>query len=260
MTDLFSKSNSKSHPLSFWTVHKDHAVLSFKTMLFDSMRESLQMTSFEAGPQSSPLSPATGITPLDNIIPTLRLLAPQGFVFVHSIGMKGPEFVHSEFPKAWQVAYEKQNFMWRDPILLWSVTGRGGDKRWSDIDHIDLMGVMDAAKGFGLNFGAIFTRGTIKKSVLSLARTDREFTDEEMTLLSSMMTQLMTDVSLDRGLSHQELETLRLLRDGLAHKEIATTLAISVSAVKFRLNNARQKLGAQSNVHALALALQRNLI
>ena len=184
----------------------------------------------------------------------------MGFVFVNSIGMKGPEFVHSEFPKPWQIAYEKRVFMWRDPVLLWAVMGKGGDKRWSDIDGLDVMGVMEAAKEFGLKFGAIFARGSIKKSVLSLAREDREFTEEEMLLLSRMMDQLMVDVSLDRNLSEQELETLRLLRDGLSHKEIGTNLDISVSAVKFRLASARRKLGAQSNVHALALALQRSLV
>ena len=190
----------------------------------------------------------------------LRLLAPQGFVFVNNLGMKGPEFVHSEYAKAWQVEYESRNYMWADPVLLWSVMSRGGDKRWSDFGKSDLMGVMAAAKTFGLNYGAIFCRGSTKKSVLSLAREDREFTDEEMSLLSGLATQLMQDVSLDRSLSNQELETLRLLRDGLPHKEIGTTLGISVSAVKFRLNNARRKLGASTNTNALALALQRNLI
>lgn len=202
----------------------------------------------------------TGIASLDNVLPMLRILAPPGFVFINNLGLRGPEFVHSEYPQAWQIEYERQNYMWADPVLLAGVVLNRGDRRWSDLGAADLRGVMEAAKKYGLNYGAIFCRGTVKKSVLSLAREDREFTDEEMLLLSSMMDRLVEDVALDRSLSHLELDTLRLLRDGLPHKDIATALHVSVSAVKFRLNSARHKLGAQSNVHALALALQRNLL
>jgi LuxR family transcriptional regulator len=209
---------------------------------------------------AAPATPAkTGIAPLDNIIPMLRLLAPQGFAFVFNMGLRGPEFVHSEFPVEWQREYEAKNYIWADPVLLWSMQHRG-DTRWSEINTLDLRGVMPAAKKFQLKHGAIFCRGPIKKSVLSLARADREFTDEEMALLSSTVTKLVEDATLDTTLNEPEIETLRRFRDGLAYKEIGLALKISPSTVKLRLANARKKLGAVSNVHALAIAIQRNLL
>jgi LuxR family transcriptional regulator len=189
----------------------------------------------------------------------LRILAPQGFVFVHNLGLRGPEFVHSEYPVEWQREYESRNYMWADPILLWSMLNRG-DRRWSEINSIDLRGVMSAARRYRLNHGAIFCRGAVKKSVLSLARADREFTDEEMALLSSMVGKLVEDASLDMAINEAEAETLRRFRDGLSYKEIGLALKLSPSTVKLRLANARKKLGAVSNVHALAVALNRNLL
>lgn len=189
----------------------------------------------------------------------LRVLGTQGFVFVHNLGLRGPEFVHSEYPVEWQREYEGRNYMWSDPVLIWSMMNRG-DKRWSEINTSDFRSVMIAARKHQLNHGAIFCRGAIKKSVLSLSRADREFTDEEMALLSSMVTKLVEEASLDTALAEAEIETLRRFRDGLGYKEIGLALRISPSTVKLRLANARKKLGAVSNVHALALAIQRNLL
>lgn len=209
---------------------------------------------------AAPVPPSsTGIAPLDNILPMLRVLAPQGFVFVHNLGLRGPEFFHSEFPVEWQREYENKNYTWADPVLLWSMQHRG-DTRWSGINTLDLRGVLPAAKRFQLNYGAIFCRGLVKKSVLSLARADREFTDEEMALLSSMVSKLVEDASLDTTLTASEIETLRRFRDGMAYKEIGLVLKLSPSTVKMRLTNARKKLRAVSNVHALAVAIQRNLL
>jgi LuxR family transcriptional regulator len=205
------------------------------------------------------LSSHTGLAVLDSILPTLRVLGPQGFILVSNMGLRGPEFFHSEYPKEWQREYEARNYTWGDPILIWSMMWTG-DRRWSEIRSPDPRGVMEAAKHFGITFGAIFSRGGVKKTVLSLARADREFTNEEMTLISGLMDRLVAEAALDRSLTIQELDTLRHLRDGLSHKEIAVALGIGHSTVKLRLSNARAKLGAVSNVHALAVALQRNLL
>lgn len=201
----------------------------------------------------------TGLGILDSHLPMLRMLAPQGFIFVSNLHLRGPEFFHSEYPREWQREYEGKNYPWTDPVLIWSMMWTG-NKRWSEIKSPDPRGVREAASRFDLNYGAIFSRGGLKKTVLSLARADREFTDEEMTLIAGLLDRLVAEVASDQGLTIQELDTLRHLRDGLSHKEIASALGIAVSTVKLRLSTARGKLGANSNVHALALALQRNLL
>ena len=36
--------------------------------------------------------PATGLPSIDRILPTLRLLGPQGFIIVSNYGLRGPEY------------------------------------------------------------------------------------------------------------------------------------------------------------------------
>ena len=210
--------------------------------------------------KQDPSPPTSGI---DAVLPTLRLLGPAGFILVFNLNLRGYESFHSEYPKAWQQEYEERNYGWGDPVLLWAMATTG-DARWSAIRWPDLKGVMEASRRFGINFGAVFSRrgaaGETRKTVLSLARSDREFTDEEMMLLSRLMDGLVEEVGLDRNLSAKEIDALRHLRDGLTYKETAEALGIAVSTVKFRLSMARRKLGASSNSNALYVALQRNLI
>lgn len=216
-----------------------------------------------AGTPADDSPPKTGIAALDSVLPTLRLLGPQGFILVFNLHLRGPEFFHSEYPKAWQREYESRNYGWTDPVLLWAMA-HTGETRWSAMNMPDFKGVMPAAKRFDIHYGAVFTRGGVmgdtKKTVLSLARGDREFSDEEMVLISGLMDRLVQDATLDRSLNIQELDTLRHFRDGLSYKQIAEALGIAVSTVKFRLSTARKKLGASSNTNALYVALQRNLL
>lgn len=207
--------------------------------------------------------PQTGDALLDSFLPTFRMLGPQGFILVFNLHLRGPESFHSEYPLAWQREYEDRNYGWYDPVLYWAMMNTG-NTRWSAIRWPDPRGVMAAAKRFDINYGAIFSRGgvtgDVKKTILSLARADREFTKEEMSLIASMMDRLVQEASLDRTLTIQEVQTLRHLRDGLSHKEIGLALGIAVSTVKLRLSTARKKLGATSNTNALYVAFQRNLI
>jgi len=55
------------------------------------------------------------------------------------------------------------------------------------------------------------------------------------------------------------LEVLRLVALGLANGEIASQLGISPETVRNHVRNARDKLGAQTKAHAVALAFQRRL-
>lgn len=201
----------------------------------------------------------TGIGPLDTMLPVLRHLGPGGFVFLHNWGWRGPEFAYSEFSKAWQQEYEAKNYAWADPVLS-SAMLHPGDRRWSEVLDPDRLGVSAAARRHGLSYGAILSRGTIRKSVLSLARADRELDDGEMVLLSTTFDHLVKEVKVDGGLSKPEIETLRHLRDGMSYKEMADILGISISTVKLRLERCRLKLGGRSIVQGLALATQRNLL
>lgn len=66
--------------------------------------------------------------------------------------------------------------------------------------------------------------------------------------------------SVDFHLTDRELEVLVLLAEGLTNQQSAQRLSISVSTLKFHMNNIYEKLGVQTRSEALVLAAKNNLI
>lgn len=63
-----------------------------------------------------------------------------------------------------------------------------------------------------------------------------------------------------RALTHAQLEVLQLLADGHSHSELYDKLGVTRDAVRSRIYEARQKMGARNKTHAVALALAAGLI
>jgi DNA-binding NarL/FixJ family response regulator len=61
-------------------------------------------------------------------------------------------------------------------------------------------------------------------------------------------------------LTPRERDILRLLGDGLANRDIATTLGLSDHTVKFHLRSIFSKLGAHSRTEAVSVAVRRGLL
>jgi two-component system NarL family response regulator len=61
-------------------------------------------------------------------------------------------------------------------------------------------------------------------------------------------------------LTPRELATLRLMADGRANKEIASTLGISERTVKTHLGHLFEKLGVTSRTEAIKIAMRRGLV
>ena len=61
-------------------------------------------------------------------------------------------------------------------------------------------------------------------------------------------------------LTPREMEVLRLIRDGLRNKQIASELAISETTVSFHIKNLVDKLQANDRTHAVTIALRRGLL
>ncbi len=64
----------------------------------------------------------------------------------------------------------------------------------------------------------------------------------------------------DNQLTEREREVLALMVKGKSNQEIALELVISLGTVKFHVGNILMKLGVQSRVEAVALALQRKMV
>ncbi len=61
-------------------------------------------------------------------------------------------------------------------------------------------------------------------------------------------------------LTERERDVLKCLVDGLNNNEIAARLVVSLGTVKFHVSNIFQKLGVDSRVEAVKLAIERKLV
>jgi DNA-binding CsgD family transcriptional regulator/tetratricopeptide (TPR) repeat protein len=66
--------------------------------------------------------------------------------------------------------------------------------------------------------------------------------------------------SAPHGLTHREVEVLRLIADGLTDREIASVLSISHYTVMRHVSNVLNKLGVTSRTAAAAIALRHDLV
>lgn len=192
-------------------------------------------------------------------VAVLELVSNAGFVVGLNVTLRGPEYLLSTYPDAWQEEYERKNYMFVDPMVYWSMT-RTGACRWSEATFSNTTPVFKRARHYGLAYGAtLSTTEGGKRSLLSLARHDRELTDEELGQALKILDQLAA-ATFSAKLSIEETDTLRLAANGLAQKEIAATLNVAEATVKARLTKAKDKLGAKNTTHAVTIALSEKLI
>jgi LuxR family transcriptional regulator len=196
----------------------------------------------------------------DQEIARLREIAPAGLMLAFNLTVRGPEYIHTDQPRAWRKYYEDRNFHFTDPVFIWSIAN-SGHRRWSEVPLPDVKGVLVAARRYGLNYGAVFSRKINgKHSVMTLARKDRELTDTEMELAAAKFDSFLDLVVGAPLLTEGELDVLRALKNGLGQSEIATTLGLSESAVKLRCQKACTKLNARTRTQAVAIAVARNML
>ncbi len=190
-------------------------------------------------------------------------LATAGYHIAVRVGFAFPELEHNALPLAWVHRYTRDGLMLYDPVIRW-IYGNTGSIRWSEIELDDPREVLESAMAHELNFGVavcVFDSDNLGlRTFGSFARSDREFSDHEITELESKLSALHSAASPPEDLTNAELETLRLIRDGLLMKEVAYELGITESAVKQRLRNAKAKLDARTTAQAVTQATQFGLI
>lgn len=190
-------------------------------------------------------------------------LAPAGYHLAVRVGFAFPELEHNALPLAWIHRYTRDGLMLYDPVIRW-IYANTGSIRWSSIELDDPRGVIELAEDHGLKFGvavSVFDSDNLGlRTFGTFARADREFSDSEILELEAKLSALHHASSPPEDLTNAELETLRLIRDGLLMKEVAFELGITESAVKQRLRNAKSKLDARTTAQAVTQATQFGLI
>lgn len=190
-------------------------------------------------------------------------IANAGFYIAFRLEFLLPEFEHNSMPRPWIHKYTQQGLLMFDPVLRW-IYSNTGTIRWSEITIPDPQAILIEAAAYDLNYGtAISLRDqddTNVRSFGNFCRSDREMTDQEIATLRREMELLFADLTAPDDVTAAEIEVLAAIRSGQLIKEIAHSLGITEGAVKQRIRNAKDKLGARTTPHAVSIASSYGLI
>jgi LuxR family transcriptional regulator, quorum-sensing system regulator SdiA len=196
---------------------------------------------------------------INQLLHELGLVAPMGYSIGLHIRFASPLIYRSTYPAEWVETYNNHSYYLRDPLVFWGV-GVVGTTRWSAIPLPDPFGVMAKAAGHGLRFGAASSYGPItSRSVVGIARSDREFNDDELEALKELTIRLHIAAKPPSELTRAQAEALQCLANGDRHAAAAAKLGISESALKARLVSARIRLEARTTSEAIRKAREYRL-
>lgn len=194
------------------------------------------------------------------LLEQLEKLAPMGYTVGLHIRFATPLIYRSSYPEAWVSHYNSHSYYLRDPLVFWGV-GVEGTTRWSSIPLPDPFGVMKKAAAHGLNYGAVSSYGPItSRSIVGVSRSDREFSDEELSALKELTVRLHIEAKPPSDLTRAQIEALQCVANGDRHSAAAEKLGITESAFKARLTSARIRLEARTTSEAIRKAREYRLL
>lgn len=190
----------------------------------------------------------------------LSLLAPSGYFLGLHIRFTSPLMTFQTYPQAWADHYTEKGYAMRDPLVAWGFSTTG-HTRWSELAFPDTFGILTEAAGYGLVYGASVACGPVSsRTIGGAARADREFTDGEIAKIAAIINHLHEMTLPPDSLTDAQIEALRLIAAGDRHAAAAAKIGISESALKARLNSARQRLLARTTAEAIQRAKDYRLI
>ena len=196
----------------------------------------------------------------DTELKKLDLYAEAGYFLALHIRFTSPLMFFQTYSKEWTEVYSAKGYVLRDPMTAWAFA-KSGTTRWSNPRVPDPFGIFQEAKEYGLNYGATISTGPIlSRTVCSMARSDREFTDEEIAETDVIVRRLHKLCDPSNRLTKAQTEALKLIADGYRHAAAANELGISESALKVRLSAARDRLMARTTAEAIQRAKDFNLL
>jgi LuxR family transcriptional regulator len=199
-------------------------------------------------------------TGIDLELHQLSMLAPAGYFLGLHIRFTAPLFTFQTYDQRWLDHYTENGFVLRDPMTAWGFSSTG-HIRWSDEKLLDPFGLFKEAAKFGLNFGATCACGPIKsRTIASFAHSDREFRDDEIARMESIVHRLHDMTEPPEELTQAQVEALRCIAGGDRHAAAAEKLGISESALKARIASARIRLMARTTAEAIQRAKDYRLI
>lgn len=203
------------------------------------------------------MSPNPG---LDLELARLASLAPAGYFVGLHIRFTSPILSFQTYDQRWVDHYTENGYVLRDPMTAWGFSTTGW-VRWSDPALMDPFGLFKEAAEYGLRYGMTVSCGPIKsRTIASLARADREFTDPEIETIVSVVHHLHEITEPPHDLTKAQAEALKCIAGGDRHAAAAAKLGISESALKARLTAARDRLLARTTAEAIQRAKDYRLL
>lgn len=190
----------------------------------------------------------------------LSLLAPAGYFVGLHIRFTSPLMTFQTYDQSWTDRYTEQGYAMRDPMIAWGFSTTGSC-RWSAIPVPDTFGIMREAAAYGMVYGVAIACGPLSsRTIAGMARSDREYTDQEIARIEALINRLHHATQPPESLTDAQVEALRLIAAGERHTGAAAKLGISESALKARLNSARIRLMARTTAEAIQRAKDYRLI
>ncbi|MDR9428733.1 MAG: autoinducer binding domain-containing protein [Salibaculum sp.] len=119
------------------------------------------------------------------VLVRLENQSPTGFAIAFHIKFTTPEFLLQTYPKDWIDLYSERGYVMSDPIVRWGFS-ETGVMSWADLATWDDAGVLAESERFGMKHGvAISIEAEGTRSVAGFARSDRDFTGEEVARLKA---------------------------------------------------------------------------
>lgn len=199
-------------------------------------------------------------TRIDRELKYLNAEVPLGYFIGLHIRFTSPLMTFQTYNQAWLDHYTENGYVLRDPMTAWGFSTTG-TIRWSDEKLLDPFGLFKEAAEYGLRFGMTAACGPIKsRTIASFARDDREFTEEEMEDIYSVVLRLHDMTEPPDELTKAQVEALRCIAGGDRHAAAAAKLGISESALKARVTSARIRLMARTTAEAIQRAKDYRLL
>ena len=187
--------------------------------------------------------------------------------------------VNVSYPKEWMKIYFKNNYQAIDPVLrthfstfrpqIWSKTYKRNS------DNINLK-FLSTAQDFGLFEGltyGIFEPGDSTGTIISFSGCSIETSNQQVTCLKIIVPYIhqtlirvcrkktiLKETGISLPLSAKEIEVLKWVKSGKTNWDISVILKISERTVKFHVSNILGKLNASTRGHAVAKALELEII
>ena len=190
------------------------------------------------------------------------------------LGELRSRILFQRFPAQWLDRYSRKGYVFRDPIIQQLLrerapfTWREGYKRCPERRDVSL--IRGEATEFGLRDGYVVPIRTIDGEIVSLSFGGPEILPALADLsvlnfaanyaLGRHLHRLANWQRVSSNLTPREWDCLLWAGEGKTNWEISAILGISRSTVTKHIMAAREKLGAVSKAHAIALAIRTKLL